>query len=98
HSSPTVAADGTVYVGSNDNKVYALDGATGKKKWEFVTGYMVGSSPALGTDGTVFAVSSDGLLYALAGTSPLAQSPWPKFRANPANGASKKSAAGAPGI
>jgi hypothetical protein len=34
----------------------------------------------------------------LAGTSPLAQSPWPKFRATPANDASKEVAAGAPVI
>jgi len=37
-SSPTIGPDGTVYFGSFDNKVYALDGKTGAKKWEFETG------------------------------------------------------------
>ena len=31
-SSPAIGSDGTVYVGSTDHKVYALDGKTGKKK------------------------------------------------------------------
>ncbi|MBM3477220.1 MAG: hypothetical protein FJX75_28470 [Armatimonadetes bacterium] len=31
-SSPAVAEDGTVYVGSWDMKFYALDGATGAEK------------------------------------------------------------------
>ncbi|GAH58412.1 unnamed protein product, partial [marine sediment metagenome] len=29
-----VIDDGTVYISSFDNKVYALDAITGKKKWE----------------------------------------------------------------
>ena len=32
-SSPAIGADGTVYVGSVD-KVYALNGKTGAKKWQ----------------------------------------------------------------
>jgi hypothetical protein len=31
-SSPAIAEDGTVYVGSLDKNVYALDGTTGKQK------------------------------------------------------------------
>lgn len=37
HSSPAVA-DGTVYVGSRDFKLYALDAATGAKRWEYKVG------------------------------------------------------------
>ena len=96
--SPSVAADGTVYFGSNDSKIYALHGATGDKLWEFKTGYWVKSGPAIGPDGTVFVLSCDGLLYALAGPSPLAQSPWPKFRANPANRASQELGSARPDI
>jgi outer membrane protein assembly factor BamB len=33
-SSPAIGSDGTVYVGSEDKKVYALNGVTGAKKWE----------------------------------------------------------------
>ena len=54
HSSPAIGSDGTVYVGSTDKKVYALDGKTGTKKWEFETGGDVKSSPAIGADGTVY--------------------------------------------
>ncbi len=35
-SSPCVGPDGTVYVGSNDHKVYALK--NGKKLWEYENG------------------------------------------------------------
>ena len=69
HSSPAIGADGTVYVGSEDRKVYALAGATGQKKWEFMTGDWVHSSPAIGADGTVYVGSEDRKVYALDGTT-----------------------------
>jgi predicted small lipoprotein YifL len=34
-SSPAIGSDGTVYVGSFDNKLYALSGKSGVKLWEF---------------------------------------------------------------
>jgi len=63
HSSPAVA-DGTVYVGSQDFKLYALDAATGAKHWEYKTGGWVESSPAI-VNGVVYFGSNDGRLYAL---------------------------------
>ena len=69
YSSPAIGADGTVYVGSDDDKVYALDGATGAKKWEFETGGGVYSSPAIGADGTVYVGSDDNKVYALDGAT-----------------------------
>ena len=63
HSSPTVA-DGTVYVGSRDYRLYAVDAATGAKLWEFKTGSWVESSPAV-VNGVVYFGSNDGRLYAL---------------------------------
>ena len=39
HSSSAVGSDGTVYVGSSDNKLYAINGQTGAKLWEFETGH-----------------------------------------------------------
>ncbi len=63
HSSPAVA-DGIVYVGSRDNKLYALDAATGIKRWEYKTGSWVESSPAI-ANGVVYFGSADGRLYAL---------------------------------
>ena len=68
-SSPAIGSDGTVYVGSNDNKVYAMNGKTGAKLWEFATGGMVWSSPAIGSDGTVYIGSLDNNVYALNGST-----------------------------
>jgi outer membrane protein assembly factor BamB len=64
---PSIGNDGTVYVGSVDKKVYALDGQTGVKKWEFETGGMVISSPVIGPDNTVYVGSYDKKVYALNG-------------------------------
>ena len=76
-SSPVIGANGTVYVGSNDNKVYALAGKTGIKKWEFETEGDV-RSPVIGADGVVYVGSDDGTIYALKTDSKgPAKSLWP---------------------
>lgn len=62
-SSPTVA-NGTVYFGSGDTNVYALDAGTGNLKWKFKTGDVVHASPAL-ADGTIFVGSWDSYFYGL---------------------------------
>jgi len=62
-SSPAIA-DGKVYIGSYDNKIYCLDAETGKPLWNFTTGDWVESSPAV-ANGKVFVGSWDGNLYAL---------------------------------
>ena len=46
-STPAVGADGTVYVGCRDDGFYALDPATGVKRWEFRAGGDVDSSAAV---------------------------------------------------
>ena len=53
-----------VYVGSHDNKVYALDAATGEYIWSFTTGDMVVSSPTV-VGGVLYVGSYDHLVYAL---------------------------------
>jgi len=63
HSSPAVA-DGIVYIGSQDYKLYALDAETGAKRWEYETGSWVESSPTI-ANGVVYFGSNDGGLYAL---------------------------------
>ena len=68
-SSPAIGSDGTVYVGSDDRKLYALNGKSGVKLWEFETGSFVTSSPAIGSDGTVYVGSYDNKLYAINGKS-----------------------------
>ena len=79
YSSPAIGSDGTVYVGSNDKKLYAINGKTGVKLWEFETGdRRVFSSPAIGSDGTVYVGARDKKLYAIKTDSKgLAKSPWP---------------------
>jgi len=67
-SSPAVV-DGTAYVGSRDNSVYAVNVADGTEKWTFDTGDPVASSPTV-RDGTVYIGSGvdsgvSGTVYAL---------------------------------
>jgi len=63
YSSPTVV-DGTVYVGSHDRRIYAIDAESGEQVWEFETEGLVDASPTV-VDGTVYVGSRDGFLYAL---------------------------------
>jgi len=60
-------ADGTVYVGSADNFLYAIDQNTGKEKWKFKTlgGRAIASTTAV-SDGLVYFAGFDGILYAVA--------------------------------
>jgi len=67
-SSPAIAADGTVYVGSEDNYFYAIN-RDGSLKWRFKTGGIIRSSPAIASDGTVYVGSFDGKLYAFNGST-----------------------------
>ena len=76
-SSPAIGSDGTVYVGSYDNKLYAINGKSGVKLWEFETGGIVRSSPAIGPDGTVYVGSHDKLYAIKTDSKGLAKSPWP---------------------
>lgn len=59
-SSPTVA-DGIVYVGSTDGRLYALDATTGVRIWEIDVGSPVSSSPAV-AEGLVLFASGDGVI------------------------------------
>ena len=71
HASPAVA-NNTVYIGSWDSYLYAIDADTGQQKWAFKTGEdntihnQVGfqSSPAV-VDGTVYVGCRDAHVYAL---------------------------------
>jgi len=63
HSSPTVV-DGTVYFGSRDFHLYALDAETGAERWRYKTRTWIDTSPAV-VDGIVYFGSNDGYLYAL---------------------------------
>ena len=66
-SSPAIGPDGTIYVGSYDSCVYAIEdmGTEGLLKWKFVTGGPVDASPTVDGDGTIYIGSNDSTLYAL---------------------------------
>src|SRR5579863_3568306 len=65
-SSPAVA-NGVVYVGSQDNNVYALKASTGTKLWSYAM-FSAGSSPAV-ANGVVYVGSYDFNVYALNASS-----------------------------
>lgn len=62
--SSAALADGRIFVGCDDGKLYALAADTGKQLWTFKTGESV-ESPPLVLDGVVYVGSNDGNLYAL---------------------------------
>lgn len=62
-SSPALVG-GTLYIGSSDHNLYALNASTGEQKWAFKTASSVASSPAV-ANGTVYFLSYDGNLYAV---------------------------------
>jgi outer membrane protein assembly factor BamB len=43
----TIVANGFVYVGSYDFKLYAINAATGQLNWDFQTGASMSSCPAV---------------------------------------------------
>ncbi|MGO8765807.1 MAG: PQQ-binding-like beta-propeller repeat protein [Limisphaerales bacterium] len=63
-SSPAIAPDGAIYVGSFTGDLLALS-PQGVKKWAFPIGMEIKSSPAVADDGTVYFGSRDRHLYAL---------------------------------
>ncbi len=65
YASPAIGPDGTIYIGTEDHLVYAID-RLGRRKWTFSTGSWVESSAALNANGnTIYVGSLDGLMYAL---------------------------------
>ncbi len=74
-SSPAIGSDGTVYIGSTDNNLYAYK-PDGTLKWSFATGGAIYSSPAIGNDGTVYIGSSDTNVYAVVDNGAFAAKKW----------------------
>ena len=66
-SSPAVV-NGVVYVGSDDDKVYALNTTTGATLWTVATGGEVESSPTV-VNGVVYVGSDDTKVYTLNATT-----------------------------
>lgn len=66
-SSPAVGSDGTIYVGSDDDHLYAISPSDGSVKWRINLGADVRSSPTVGADGTVYVGSDDNKVWAIYG-------------------------------
>lgn len=66
-SSPAIGEDGTLYAGSFDGKLYAIN-ANGNVKWSYGIGeeipFKAVRSPAIGIDGTIY-VAAGSKLYAI---------------------------------
>ena len=62
--APAIGADGTIYVGSDGGKLYALTPA-GALKWEFTVGGNIISSPTISAEGVIYFGSVDRYLYAV---------------------------------
>jgi outer membrane protein assembly factor BamB len=62
-SSPAVT-DKAVFVGSQDNRFYAIDRVTGGELWDIATEGQITSSPAL-VNGVIYVGSHDGKLYTI---------------------------------
>src|SRR5262249_20064949 len=63
-SSPIVAADGTIYVGSADRTFYALN-PDGSLRWSPPAAEIIASAALLDDRGRVYFGSGDGMVYAL---------------------------------
>ena len=89
-SSPALATDGTIFIGSNDSRLYALN-PNGSLYFQFLANAAIASSPSIRANGTVYFatgvpasdepfVDGDATLYSIKGTTGLADTDWPKFR------------------
>jgi outer membrane protein assembly factor BamB len=68
-------ADGLAFAGAFDNKLYAIDEATGEERWSIESDNWFWSQPIV-HEGTVFAASLDGKVYAVDASNGEAR--WPR--------------------
>ncbi len=64
-SSAAISEDGTLYIGSTNGNIYALNSSNGDMLWSFQTGDGIISSPAIDQDGNIYVGSKDSYLYSL---------------------------------
>jgi outer membrane protein assembly factor BamB len=63
-TSPAISPLGTIYVGSTDSSLYAVN-PDGTLKWRFRTDGSIYASPSIGASGVIYVGSQDSFLYAL---------------------------------
>ncbi len=65
YGNPTLGSDGTIYIGSSNSILYALN-PDGSLKWSYTTGGAIYNSPVIASDNTIYiGVMGDGKVYAL---------------------------------
>ncbi len=64
-TSPTVDADGTIYIGGDDGKFLALNPANGATRWEVNARAPITSTAAISEDGVIYFGGGDSNLWAL---------------------------------
>jgi outer membrane protein assembly factor BamB len=89
NSGPALAADGTLYLGTNSRDArqapppsfLAAFTPDGHLKWKIEIHGMIREAPAIAPDGTIFFTTDQGYAYAVsdAGSPPM-DSPWPRFQ------------------
>ncbi|GEM_PF-3316898 len=86
-TAPAITSDGTIYVGG-DTAFYAVS-SDGQLQWKSKlteTDAIEIGAPVVSTDGTIYVTKNvaynygSDILCAISGTSPLANSPWPKLQ------------------
>jgi len=63
-SSPAIGTNGTIYIGSDDGYLYAMN-ADGSLRWRYLAGDVTESSPAINTHGIIYFGANDGYLRAI---------------------------------
>ncbi|MDO5615668.1 MAG: PQQ-binding-like beta-propeller repeat protein [Cruoricaptor ignavus] len=80
YTSPVYAKDGTIYIGSEQGLVYALNPENGSTKWTFNAGTTtIRSTPVIDSKGFIYIASNDDYLYKI---SPEGQEVWRSFVAD----------------
>ena len=80
-ASPTLSASGMLYIGNNDQYMYALSAATGALVWKYRTQWSyIRSTPVLSLDGSsLFFGSGNGNLYKLLAATGVVQVRLPRL-------------------
>ncbi len=65
YSSPSIGSDGVIYIGAEDNQVYAVSSADGALRWKYDAGGAVYASVSIGSDGTLYVGTLEGRFHAI---------------------------------
>ena len=75
YTTPVIAVDGTIYIGSNEGYLYALNPADGYIKWSYYAGYPLQSSPIIDASGSIY-FGAGTRVYAIGDSGFSAYSKW----------------------